>query len=65
MELVRNQGWRYDPSGKGHPRLFPPDRSKPMMTVPTTPGNDKARGLKNWLRDIHQRGGIWPVERKR
>lgn len=41
-DVVQHQidtlGWRYDASGKGHPRLYPADISKPMTTVPTTPG---------------------------
>lgn len=65
-ELVSNQGWGYnDGSGRGgHPMLFPADKEKSPLTVPTTPGKNP-RGFKNWLSGVRQRGGIWPVGRSK
>lgn len=64
LELVRNQGWRYDKNSKqgGHPRLFPPDQRHRQLAVPTTPG-DSAHGFKNWVAQVRRSGGIWPVKR--
>lgn len=61
-ELVTNQGWRYDASGKRHPVLYPPDASAPPLRVPTTPSD--RRGLKNFEADVRRRGGQWPPGRK-
>jgi hypothetical protein len=64
VELVRNQGWRYDASGSGYPRLYPPDPTQSPLSVPKTPGKDP-RGFKNWVADVRRRGGIWPPERRK
>lgn len=64
VELVRNQGWRYElPKGNGYPRLFPPDKAKGMLTVPKTPAVNK-RGFENWVSEVRRRGGVWPAPRK-
>lgn len=57
--LVDVEGWRYDASGKGHPVLYPSDRTKPALRVPTTPGRNP-RGWQNWLAEVRRRGGRWP-----
>jgi hypothetical protein len=61
LELVRNQGWRYDNAGDrgGHPKLFPADRTQRPIAVPTTPG-DNYRGLRNFKSAIRHAGGYWP-----
>lgn len=51
-----DQGWRYDASGKGHPKLYPADRSQHMIAVPTTPGDQ--RSLKNFRAQVRRAGGI-------
>lgn len=63
-ELVSNQGWGYNAgSGRGgHPMLFPADKAKSPLAVPTTPGGG-TRGFKNWVSQVRQRGGIWPPRR--
>jgi hypothetical protein len=45
-ELVSNQGWRYDNSGKGHPQLLAPSGARPIA-VPTTPSD--RRELLNFI----------------
>lgn len=59
-ELVDNQGWRYDNSGKGHPKLFAPSGAR-VIPVPTTPGDQ--RSLLNFTAQVRRAGGIWPVRR--
>jgi len=65
IELVRNQGWRYDNGRRrgGHPLLLPADRTKRPIAVPTTPGD--VRSLRNFKATVRQAGGIWPPPRKR
>lgn len=54
-DLVDNQGWRYDSSRKGHPMLYPADRSQSAMPVPTTPGDQ--RSLLNFRAQVRRKGG--------
>ena len=56
---IRVCGWRYDKSGKGHPVLYPPDRSHPPVRVATTPSRSP-RAFKNWVAEIRRKGGLWP-----
>ena len=51
--LIRQQGWRYDKSGKRHPVLYPPDVNQ--SPLPTTPGD--RRSLSNFKADVRRRGG--------
>jgi hypothetical protein len=60
-ELVSNQGWRYDNSGHGHPKLFAPSGAR-MIPVPTTPSDQ--RGLRNFISQVRRAGAIWPPGRK-
>jgi hypothetical protein len=60
VELVANQGWRYRYNGK-HGMLYPADRSRPALAVPTTPS--EYRGFKNPIADVRRRGGAWPPPR--
>lgn len=64
MELVANQGWRYDAgqSRRGHPRLYAADRSKGTVSVPTTPGDH--RSFRNFVSQVRRAGGVWPPPRK-
>jgi hypothetical protein len=59
--LVNRQGWRYDKGGKGHPKVWPPDKSKRALPVPTTPGDQ--RSLRNFIAQVRRSGGTWPVEK--
>lgn len=56
IKAAIEQGFRYDTSGKGHPRLFPADKSKAIITIAGTP-SDKRRGLQNLVADIRRAGG--------
>lgn len=63
IELVRNQGWRYSSSKSRstYPRLFPQDRTQSPVKIAKTP-SDRGHGFKNWIAEIHRKGGIWPPE---
>lgn len=54
--LVDDQGWRYDASGKGHPKLYPADPTQPQISVPTTPGD--RRSLNNFRASVRRAGGM-------
>jgi hypothetical protein len=57
-------GWRYDASGKGHPVLYPADRSKRPLAVPTTPTRSP-RAIRNFVAEVRRRGGTWPPPERR
>lgn len=57
---IDHHGWRYDPSGKGYPQLYPVDRRQPQISVPKTPSS--RRTLQVFIRKVRQRGGTWPAE---
>ena len=54
-DLVANQGWRYE-VGRNHAKLFPPDRTKEVVTVATTPTSDP-RAFKNFVCRVRKSGG--------
>jgi len=45
LEALEAQGWRIEHGGK-HYRAFPPDRTKPMVTIQTTPSG------KRWKQNL-------------
>jgi hypothetical protein len=53
-ELVNNQGWRYE-HGKKHATLYPADRTKGPIIVPTSPSD--ARSFKNFVATVRRAGG--------
>jgi hypothetical protein len=57
-ELIDNQGWRYEASGKGHPKLYPSDKAFAQVSVPTTPSD--VRSFRNSVAQVRRSGGIWP-----
>lgn len=57
LDLVIHQGWRYRYQGR-HPKLYPADPTQSIMTVPTTPSDQRA--LRNFIAALRQRGGVWP-----
>ena len=54
-DLVAKQGWRYE-VGRNHAKLFPPDRTKEIVTVCTTPTSDP-RAFKNFVARVRKSGG--------
>jgi hypothetical protein len=50
-----DQGWRYDASGKGHPKLYPADRTQQAIAVPGTPGD--RRSMLNFRAQVRRAGG--------
>jgi hypothetical protein len=57
---VQHHGWRYDASGKGHPKLYPVRRGTWPIPVPTTPKGGRSRALANFIGQIRRSGGTWP-----
>lgn len=55
VKALLAQGWRYDDRGKGHPKLYPADRTQRPIPVPTTPGGGRA--FDNWIGQIRRAGG--------
>lgn len=62
-ELIDNQRWTYDASGRGYPKLFPADPTQRQISVPKTPSD--RRGYRNFVAQIRRAGGTWPPEGKR
>lgn len=58
LELVDNQGWRYERGRSGHPKLYSPDRTKSPVVLSGTPGD--RRDFRNTVAEIRRRGGVWP-----
>lgn len=61
--LVANQGWRYDRTHGKHPMVFPADKSKAGIPVPTSPGDQ--RGLRNFIAMVKRANGVWPPPSKK
>jgi hypothetical protein len=53
-ELIA-QAWRLDDSGK-HTKAYPPDVSKPMVTISKTPGG--GRWLQNTISQLRKSGFV-------
>lgn len=53
LEKLIVQGWRITRNG-GHYKAFPPDKSKPMVTVQTTAG--EGRGMRNLIAVLRRSG---------
>lgn len=51
-----SQGWRYDNHRKGHPMLFPADKSMSPVTLSKTPSDH--HDLENFKSKCRNRGGI-------
>lgn len=58
-ELER-QGWRIERRAK-HGMAFPPDKSKPPVVLPSTPGG--GRWLQNLIAQLRRSGFQWPPEK--
>lgn len=59
-EIIRElerQGWRLV-RGTRHWKAFPPDKKKPMVTIPGTPSD--YRSIKNTIAQLRRSGFIWP-----
>lgn len=53
--LVNDQGWRYEVA-RGHAKLLPPDRTREIVIVSTTPTSDP-RAFKNFVARVRKSGG--------
>lgn len=52
-EKLERQGWRIDDS-KTHPMACPPDKTKPCVPLPTTPG--RGRWKQNLISSLRRSG---------
>lgn len=52
-KLEKEQGWRIEDHG-GHVKAFPPDRTKPFVTVESTPSDWRDR--KNTIARLRKSG---------
>jgi len=50
---LTEQGWRIDESGR-HPKAYPPDIAKPMVTLSSTPSD--RRSFKNMVAELRRSG---------
>lgn len=54
-----DQGWRIEPAkGGGYDLAYPPDKSKSMVRLPSTPGG--GRWMQNLIADLRRAGFVWP-----
>lgn len=51
------QGWRLVVTGKGHTMAYPPDKTKPGVLLPSTPGG--GRWLPNLVAQLRRSGFVW------
>ena len=57
-KAAKEQGWREDRTKSGHPRFWPPDRTKKPCTFSGTPGD--VRAIRNFLTCMKHSGLVWP-----
>lgn len=58
-EVLRDQGWRFDTTKRGHPRLWPPKESgHHAETYSGTPGD--WRGIRNLRKALERKGARFP-----
>lgn len=41
IDTVVEQGWRVE-KGRKHVKVYPPDKSRPIVTIPSTPSDRRA-----------------------
>ncbi|SDU76975.1 hypothetical protein SAMN04488563_5377 [Jiangella alkaliphila] len=58
---IRQRCWRYA-RGKGHPRVYPPNRSQTAIVPTSTPNDDRA--LKKFVSLVGRVSGEWPPGRR-
>ena len=55
---ARAQGWRVESTSRGHIRLIPIDKDKPIVVSSGTPSDH--RSIKNFLAQARRSGLVWP-----
>ncbi len=55
---ARQQGWTVDRTNRGHRRLVPPDKTRPIVIGAGT-ANDR-QGMRLFLADAKRSGLCWP-----
>lgn len=57
-KALESQGWRIEARKGGHDMAYPPDRTRPGVALPGTPGG--ARWLPNLVAQLRRSGFVWP-----
>lgn len=56
VDKLLAQGWTVEPDGGGHYKATPPDKTKRIVTLPSTPG--KGRWKQNLTSQLRRSGAI-------
>lgn len=59
---AERQGWRIEGGRKGQVKLIPPDPTKQIVFVHTTPSDHRA--MKNTIAEMRRQGIQWPPKGK-
>ncbi len=62
LEELLRQGWRVERGGSGHWKCWPPDKTKRMVVVSSTPSDQGA--IRKIIHDLRRSGFRWPPEQK-
>lgn len=55
---AKRQGWRVEPTKKGHVRFVPPDPTKSIVIFSGTPSDRRA--INNFVGEMRRQGFRWP-----
>jgi len=58
LDALRRQGWKVEKTGGGHWRCIPPDPTKRIVRLASTPSDVNA--VKQMIRDLRKSGFRWP-----
>lgn len=62
VEALDEQGWRIIRKG-GKRMAYPPDKTKPAVLLPDTPGGGRWR--PNLIAQLRRSGFVWPPKKER
>ncbi|MGH8867120.1 MAG: hypothetical protein ACRDYU_03880 [Actinomycetes bacterium] len=57
-----DQGWRIQDRKGGHAMAYPPDKSKPAVTLPGSPSG--SRWMPNLIALLRRSGFVWPPPKR-
>lgn len=63
-KVARDQGWRFDETGKGHPRFWPPAETGLQPERFSSPPSDH-RAWRNFVQALVRKGLVVPAEEAR
>lgn len=62
LEEAVRQGWRVERGRGGHWKCRPPDKTRPMVIVSSTPSDQRA--IRKIIHDLMRSGLRWPPSQK-